>query len=158
MHDTRESEAWAGGQARSSTSTPESRSSPGPRRARLLIAEDDRSFRTLLRHVFLRWGYDVVTVDDGVELLDRLGQALASGSTEQAFDAVVSDIRMPGWSGLDVLATLGQEAHAPPVVLITAFGDENLHQRAERAGAAAVFDKPFDLDALQDLIARLVAG
>ena len=123
---------------------------------RVLVAEDDDWFRDLLRDALVREGYEVVVVSSGIELLERLAGSLSSDG--EAFGVVISDVRMPGWSGLDVLASLVSEPMAPPVVLITAFGDECLHEQALNAGAAAILDKPFDLETLCDLVARVVAS
>jgi len=66
-------------------------------------------------------------------------------------DLIVSDVRMPGWSGLDLLRFLRHRRSAIPVVLITAFGDRDTHERAARLGAA-VLDKPFALADLRRAI------
>jgi CheY-like chemotaxis protein len=132
------------------------RGSSAEQALRVLVAEDDDGFRDLLRDALVREGYDVVAVSSGIELLERLAGSLSSHG--EAFGVVISDVRMPGWSGLDVLASLVSEPMAPPVVLITAFGDERLHEQALSAGAAAILDKPFDLETLCDLVDRVVAS
>jgi CheY-like chemotaxis protein len=125
------------------------------RRKRLLLAEDDTAFRMLLRQSFMMGGYEVVAVEDGMEMLETIAHSLSTGIDSDDFDVVVSDVRMPGWTGLNVLASMRDLPDPPPVVLITAFGDERLHEQAERAGAVAVLDKPFELDDLLDLVNRL---
>jgi CheY-like chemotaxis protein len=122
----------------------------------LLLAEDDEAFRTLLQLALAGDGYDVVAVKDGTELLEQLSVSLSSGSANDRFDVVVSDVRMPGWTGLNVLLTMRHEANPPPIVLITAFGDERLHEQAMKAGAIAVLDKPFELDDLRAIVSRLM--
>lgn len=129
---------------------------PRTRRRRILLAEDDAAFCTLLQEAFARDGYDVVAVRDGTELLERLGGSESASSNVETFDVVVSDVRMPGWTGLNVLVTMGHaESSPPPVVLMTAFGDERLHEQAMRAGAIAVLNKPFEIDALRAIVNRL---
>jgi CheY-like chemotaxis protein len=135
---------------------PELAQAPRMQRRRLLLAEDDAAFRTLLQMALAGDGYDVVAVKDGSELLERLSVSLSSGSASDRFDVVVSDVRMPGWTGLNVLLSMRHEANPPPVVLITAFGDERLHEQAMKAGAVAVLDKPFELDDLRSLVSRLM--
>lgn len=129
---------------------------PCPRRGRLLLAEDDAAFRLLLQQALTREGYDVVAVKDGTELLEQLGDSLLAAVEDDLFDAVVSDVRMPGWTGLNVLITMSHEANPPPIVLVTAFGDERLHEQAIRAGAITVLDKPFELDDLCTTLNRLM--
>jgi two-component system, response regulator, stage 0 sporulation protein F len=118
-------------------------------RGRLLVAEDDPAFRCLLVSALRADAHVVVEVSNGVDLIDALGGSLHPGRDAGCFDLVLSDVRMPGWTGLDALASLGHGPALPPVVFITAFGDEELHRRALRAGALAVFDKPIDLDDLR---------
>ena len=74
------------------------------------------------------------------------GAMAAIGS--HSYAVVISDIRMPGFSGLDVLKHLRTaDAHAP-VVLITAFPTDETRRRAQELGAVALLDKPFDLEDL----------
>ena len=75
---------------------------------------------------------------------------------EPGIDLVISDIRMPGASGLDVLATLHSANQPVPVVLMTAFGDRQTHEQALKMGEAALIDKPFELDELLSLANRLL--
>src|SRR5688500_4291370 len=126
-------------------------------RSRILLAEDDPAFRRLLATALTADGHEVVAVASGNELLGVIGDA-GSGRARWAFDLVISDVRMPGRSGLEVLRGLRRSASSPPFVLITAFGDEELHEEAQRLGAAAVVDKPFEIDDLRRTIDTLLAG
>ena len=74
---------------------------------------------------------------------------------EASIDLVVTDIRMPGLTGLEVLESLFDRHGHPPVICMTAFGDPETHALAGRLGAAAVFDKPFDIDILVDRVRTL---
>lgn len=127
-----------------------------PRPHRVLIAEDDWAFRDLLLFAFQEEGYDVVTVADGNDFLEVLRSSLQPQPTARPFDLVVSDIRMPGWSGLTVLEKVRKEAVVPPVVIITAFGNDQVHQLAEKAGAVAILDKPFDISDLTALVHQVI--
>jgi FixJ family two-component response regulator len=69
---------------------------------------------------------------------------------------VLSDIRMPGFSALEVMIGLRRALFRTPIVLITAFGDPKTHERAKRLGAALVIDKPFDVDELRASVTTLV--
>lgn len=125
-------------------------------RARVLIAEDDYSFRDMLTFAFEDDGYEVVSVPDGYSLLETLGASLLPGSHVKPFDLVVSDIKMPRWSGLVTLEKLSGSPMAPPIVVITAFGSDEVHQRAKQAGAVTVLDKPFDMQDLVELGRRVI--
>lgn len=122
---------------------------------RVLLAEDDRELRLLLATVLRRDGYEVLEARDGNHLLEIMGESLVS-SGGAPLDIVVSDIRMPGKSGLELLAGLRRDDWATPVVLITAFGDPETHAEAYRLGADAVLDKPLDLDDLRVVVQALV--
>jgi len=118
------------------------------RSARVVLAEDDRALRSMLAEELRKDGYQVIEAEDGTQLVERIREWLVERRAEP-IDLVVSDNRMPGWSGLTVLRSLRQRDWAIPVVLITAFGDEEFHREARELGAAAVFDKPFDVDDLR---------
>ena len=93
---------------------------------------------------------------DGLQLLERLREV--RGSPLRWPDAIVSDVRMPGHSGLEMLAALRRAGWTTPVVLITAFGDRWVHDQARQLGAAAVLDKPFDIDALRAVLLSLAGS
>lgn len=122
----------------------------------ILLAEDDHEMRTLLEHRLRKEGYDVEPCSDGFELLQHFGTF--SGDENNRFDLVVSDIRMPGFTGLEILDFIYDNGGFPPSILITAFGDEDTHTEAERLGVAAVLDKPFDLDHLVSVVRRVLAA
>jgi DNA-binding response OmpR family regulator len=119
------------------------------RQYRILLAEDDMEMRTLLAHVLKRSGYEVVACPDGVDMLTHLAAFLMPhDQVHESFDLIISDIRMPGVTGMEVLQGKPKRADFPPMILITAFGDDETHARAAQYGVAAMFDKPFDVDEL----------
>jgi DNA-binding response OmpR family regulator len=115
---------------------------------RILLAEDDREMRSLLASELRAEGYEVTECKDGDQFVDRVVTPLPSVE----FDLIVSDVRMPSHSGLELLDAGQQLEGFPPMILVTAFGSEALHAKAERLGAVAVFDKPFDIE---DLVAKV---
>ncbi|MBM4266574.1 MAG: response regulator [Deltaproteobacteria bacterium] len=123
----------------------------------ILIAEDDATFRTLLRATLEQAGYRVVEACSGADLLDRLADLALAPADEGSLGLVITDLRMPGLSGVDALRVVraGPWRHVP-VILITAFGDVQTHAQARALGVADVFDKPFDLAALAARVASLV--
>lgn len=127
------------------TAIPESAGRP----ANVLIAEDDPALRELLAFCFFRAGYAVTSCGNGLCLLERLHDSLDGAG--EPIDLVVTDIRMPGLTGLEVLESLFDRPQPPPVICMTAFGDPGTHRAARRLRASATFDKPFDID---NLIAR----
>lgn len=122
---------------------------------RVLIADDDPAMRGLLESVLLRAGYEVETASDGAELLERLDAGARESRVPQL---IVSDICMPGLTGLDVLTRVRTHFPTLPVLLITAFGDALTHRRAHALGAVEVIDKPFDLGMLCRRITAILDG
>lgn len=126
-------------------------------KSRVLLAEDDVELRTLFGRCLRSAGYDVVDAADGTEALEHLvGSPPADPDPLHRFDAAVLDIRMPGFSGLHVLAALRHRSPGLPVVLMTAFSDERIRMDAHRLGAAAMLSKPFRLQALTWAVASAV--
>jgi len=115
---------------------------------RILVVDDEASIRDLCARVLQRAGFDVAVASSGEEAVGRL-QA-------EAFDGVVSDIRMPGLSGLDVLGTAKQLYPGIRVVLITGFGTPQTLDRARQSGADRILTKPFNpvelLGAVRDIL------
>lgn len=109
----------------------------------VFVAEDDAEMRALITAALEADGYAVVAASDGRDLLARLE------TDRERVGVIVSDVRMPGYSGLDLLAIVRCASWAVPVILITAFGDEETHAEARELGAVTVLDKPFDLDDLR---------
>lgn len=123
---------------------------PNPWIPRLLVAEDDFEMRRLLTQVLTAVGYEVVPVEDGHALLEALAGSLYA-DRPRPFDLVISDVRMPGCGGLEVLSSLRDAGWRIPFVFITAFGDDMTHAEAARLGSE-VLDKPFDLDDLLECL------
>jgi CheY-like chemotaxis protein len=125
------------------------------RMPRVLVAEDDAEMRRLLVWRLQNAGFDTAECSDGYQLLDNLGNPVLSGDPDD-FDLIVSDIRMPGVTGLEVLEGIHETEWYVPMILITAFGNDEIHQQAERLGAAGMFDKPFDIDLLIERIREIL--
>lgn len=130
-------------------------SEPEPLPLQVLLAEDDADMRRLLAGWLRREGYRVHTVADGGELTRELARHAANAPDAIDVDVVISDIRMPGPSGLDALLALRERDRATPVILITAFGDRSVHDEARRLGAH-VLDKPFAASDLRACMTALI--
>ena len=112
--------------------------------------------RRLVAAVLRRAGFVVEELGDGAELLARADRLRGSMGRRPA--VVVMDNHMPEVHGLDAIAALRALGVQVPVIIITAFGDAQIHARARTLGVAAVFDKPFDLDALSTFATALTAA
>ena len=107
--------------------------------------------RKLLVRVLDEDGYATLACSNGIDLFAHLEPFLFNRNNLE-FKAIIADIRMPGITGLEILEDLHDFKGFPPMILITAFGDANIHTRAEMAGVSALLDKPF---AIEDLLAKL---
>jgi DNA-binding response OmpR family regulator len=113
----------------------------------VLVAEDDAALREVICEALAAAGWRVESYADGDALLNALTYRFDCLGTPP--DLVVTDLRMPGGSGLDVLQRLRRFDKVTPVILITAFGDAKTHAAALKLGACHVLDKPFDVDTLR---------
>lgn len=111
----------------------------------ILLAEDDNDLLELLDFALTRAGYLVSCCTNGLDLMERLEEG-------DAFDLVISDLRMPALTGLEVLESQLDSPQRPPFLCMTAFGDQQTHELAKRFGATVTIDKPFDLDEMIDLV------
>jgi DNA-binding response OmpR family regulator len=121
------------------------------KKLRILLAEDDREMCRLVSLVLRKDGHEVTMCANGINLLSHLS-SYVTGVDRERFDLVISDIRMPGLTGMEVLEVLKYTPTPPPVILITAFGDAETHEAAQRLGAVTLLDKPFDMGKLIDLV------
>jgi DNA-binding response OmpR family regulator len=118
----------------------------GKRRAwRVVVAEDDPDMRALVCDALTREGYEVTALPDGARLLVRIARQYRHLDPAAPIDLIVSDIRMPVVSGLEILQGL-RDAHCrTPVILMTAFGDPALRRQVEALGAL-LLDKPVRIE------------
>ncbi|MGA1825459.1 MAG: response regulator [bacterium] len=125
---------------------------------RILLAEDDDEMRALLAQSLRKAGYEVIEYPDGTSLLDDIIYCFLLDKEEYGqIDLVISDFRMPGGvSGMEILKRMHKKEGFPPMILITAFGDENIHAAAAQFGVAAMFDKPFDINDLVTKVREII--
>jgi CheY-like chemotaxis protein len=113
------------------------------------LAEDDDEMRSIVALHLRGIGYTVHEFADGASLLTAIQ------ASRQDPAVVVTDHHMPGLLGLEAMEVLRSCRPQVPFVLMTAFGDRQTHDWAERIGAHTVLDKPFDLQWLCTLIEAL---
>ena len=104
-------------------------------RQRVLVVDDEKLVGTLLAR-FLRKDFDVTVIVDGEEALERLGT--------ETFDLVVTDLKMPGVSGEDIIAKARSLEQKPPVVVMSGHAStDGTMEKVMGAGAAGFLEKPF---------------
>lgn len=112
--------------------------------ASVLIVDDERSMRDFLKILLEKEGHSVITADSGETALKKI--------ENDQFDVVVSDIRMPGISGIELLESIKQESPELPVILITAFASPDDAVTAMKNGAFDYISKPFNVDEIKSVI------
>jgi DNA-binding response OmpR family regulator len=112
---------------------------------RLLLAEVDRDLRQLLCAALEGDGTVVVTVANGRDALEHLRR-------DSGLSAAILDARLPGMSGLEVLRTMRRYGARVPVLLVTSFGDHEVHEHVLRLGRVRVIEKPLEPE---DLVAAV---
>jgi DNA-binding NtrC family response regulator len=120
------------------------------RKARILLIEDDTREGDSLARLLATEGYDAVLSGRGDE-----GMHLAQS---EAFDLIITDLRMPGANGLQVLRQLRQARPRIPIVLMTAFGTTDDVIEATKHGAFEYLRKPFQMDEFLAVVERAVAS
>lgn len=124
-----------------------------PNRARLLVADDSRMIRKLIRELLQDLGF--VSIDEAAD-----GAAALSLFREKPYDLVLTDWNMPSLSGIDLLRAIrtGEVRHETPVVLFTADVSARRMVEALESGANGFVAKPFAVPALCEKILRLIAA
>jgi CheY-like chemotaxis protein len=125
------------------------------RAPRVIVAEDEADVRQLVAVALRGLGYDIIEARSGAELLDELGDSLLEGDPAGRPDIIISDIRMPGLTGLEILAGLRQAEWPTAIVLMTAYADRATREEARRLGVDAFFEKPFDIDDLMTAVVNM---
>ncbi len=115
----------------------------------ILLADDDDSLRRVVEFQLQEAGYEVLTASDGLEALDLF--------TSNEVDCVITDLKMPKLSGLELLDKIKAYGAENPVIVITAFGEVETAVAAVKAGAFDYINKPFNRDEILLTIERALS-
>jgi DNA-binding NtrC family response regulator len=118
------------------------------KKPQILIVDDELNIRRILQMAFDKAGYDAVTAEDGRTALIEL--------EKQRFEAVITDVTMPGMTGYELQRLINEAAPEIPVIIMTAFGTIPQAVAAIRNGAFEYITKPFDLEHLKKVVASAV--
>ncbi len=108
------------------------------------VVEDDESYRIAVQRLLKSAGFSVQSFGTAEAFLNS-GMQLKSG-------CLITDIRMPGMSGLELQAKLKEDWCPIPTIFITAHGDEKMRMQAMRGGAVKFLAKPFDSETLLEAV------
>jgi two-component system response regulator PilR (NtrC family) len=121
----------------------------GSKKGRILVVDDERSMREMLEIFLGREGYEVAGYSSASD-------ALADLAEDQNFDLIITDINMPGLTGLDLLKTISQFEKDIPVIMITAYGSPDSAVEAMKLGAVDYITKPFRIEEIKARISAVV--
>jgi len=116
----------------------------------VLVVDDDKQIEVAVRRVFDRAGYRTSGAENAEEALNLMDQA--------KFDLVIADIVMDGMDGVGLLGEIKKRDKALPVVLVTAYSNEEYEERACREGAYAYLRKPVSRSALLSVASEALAA
>lgn len=100
----------------------------------ILLVDDDQEFRKAMKKMFEKSGYNVTGVGDGREALEIL--------SEEVFDLIISDLRMPNLSGIELMEEIKRKRIETPVIFITAYGEVESYMDLMNMGAFDYLNKP----------------
>lgn len=109
---------------------------------KILVVDDDPVVGISFNRVLSGKGYAVISASNGPEALDKLAR--------EDYDAVFTDIKMPGMSGIEVAARIKAERPWLPVVIVTAYGSDANEAKANDVGAAGFLRKPLSPEMIED--------
>lgn len=114
----------------------------------ILITDDDTACRDTIQRTLEREGYSVESAPDVDHALDAIHR--------RSFDLIVCDYRMPGKTGLDLLAQLHECGPHIPVLMVSAYADASTEAAAVQLGAAGLLRKPFRRQDLLQSVAKAI--
>src|SRR2546423_1538479 len=116
--------------------------------AKILVVDDEPSILRLLQEALTQWGYSVKCASSGTEAVEAV--------RAEMFDAVITDIRMPEMSGLELLKEVKRQDESIEIVMMTGYPTISSAVEALKEGAYDYLSKPLILDELRHLMSRLV--
>jgi two-component system response regulator AtoC len=119
------------------------------KKSRILIIEDDEEMRSLLEDFLKEEGFETNSVGNGSEAFRIL--------VREIFDIVITDIRMPGLTGLDIIPGVRKLQPETNIIVITAFGSEEVHQKSIERGANSYLEKPLRFHELRRMVHELLS-
>lgn len=117
---------------------------------KVLVVDDDPVVSKSFDRVLTRKGYAVVTAESGEEAMRKIAN--------EEYDAVYTDIRMPGMSGIEVAEKVRAKRPWTPVLIITGYGSAENEARAEAAGVSAFLRKPLSPEMIETSLDAALAG
>jgi two-component system response regulator AtoC len=117
---------------------------------RMLIVDDEETLTFSLYQSFIleKRNYEVVTASSGEEASEKIA--------ESPFDLVITDISMPGMSGLELLSNIKEMHPGTEVIIMTAYGSDDKKEESMARGARYYVEKPFEIKRMKQLVMKLL--
>ncbi len=114
----------------------------------ILLVDDDKEFRKAMTRMFEKSGYAITVAADGNEALDAL--------SDNEFDLVISDLRMPNLDGVELMEELRRQGLATPIIFLTAFGEVESYMDLMNLGAFEYVNKPVKSRKILEIAQRAI--
>ncbi len=115
---------------------------------RILIVDDDKLVRWSLIEVLNKNGYEATSTETGEEAINKI--------EDVKFDLVITDLRLPGIGGFEVLNRVKEINPSTKVIMITAYGSEGVANEAREKGAELFVNKPFEINRIREEVKEIL--
>ena len=114
---------------------------------KILVVDDDGQVRDLLRDMLMMFGHTITTCNDGFSAIESL--------EKKKYNLMITDLGMPGMSGLELAKLANKDFPKMPIVMVTGWGSQLKSEEVESCGIQAVLPKPFHIRQIKDIIEGL---
>lgn len=121
-----------------------------PHTSTIAVVDDDEAIRGAMEDLLESCGYTGISFASALEFL--------SDPDHASFGCILSDVKMPGMDGIQMLAVLNKEPSRPPIVFMTSFADLRIRSAAMRSGALAFLGKPVDISELLGFLEKAIGS
>lgn len=118
--------------------------------ARIMVVDDEKLVRWSISNGLKKDSHEVFCVENGEDAVEK--------AAEMTFDLVITDFRMPGMNGAELLEQLKQLSPETKIVMLTAYSAELDRKTAMKLGAYEYIEKPFVVDEIRDLVQTVLAA
>ncbi|NLV17365.1 MAG: response regulator [Syntrophomonadaceae bacterium] len=116
---------------------------------RVLVVDDQKGIRRLLEELFTKEGYAVSLANDGRDCVEKVKLSVP--------DIILMDMKMPNMNGLEASREVIRYNASIPIIMMTAYGEMEVVQKALEAGVRKYVTKPFDIIELRNLVEEILA-
>jgi len=122
---------------------------------RILVVDDEENMLRTVQFILESAGYRVLTARNGAEALERIRSHGGPGGT---VDLILSDVQMPGLTGLELIDAIRGLGVRAPVLVMTGYGNREMAEELKRRGCGEFLDKPFEEEELLERVRSLFGG